>query len=208
MPRPNKIVTDLETGRKIMRHEISATSRLPFSDGSVQLVYSEHMLEHMLPVTGGGINFLREAYRILAPGGVLRIVTPDLAKYVCALVEPSSSFLNRHGRRFPPMERMGAADGTPRAEPSPTRAGVVNNIFRNYGHQWIYDFDELRHALRKAGIDPKHACRSDRSGRGMPRWAAAVLHRANEPRNRTLTCWLDQPVREDESMYVVLTKPG
>uniref|UniRef100_A0A7S2GU10 Methyltransferase type 11 domain-containing protein n=1 Tax=Haptolina brevifila TaxID=156173 RepID=A0A7S2GU10_9EUKA len=199
-PSANVIATD-DTDRKIMRHEVSAHSRLPFANNSFQLVYSEHMLEHMLPVKGGGVNFLSEAYRVLVPGGVLRIVTPDLAKYVCSFVEPSNTFLERHGERFQPMQLLGNAKG------GITRAGVFNNIFRNYGHMWIYDFDELRHAVHTAGIDPSLACRSSRNGRGMPPWASQVLRRANEPRNSTQTCWLDQAVRKDESMYVLLIKP-
>ena len=155
----------------------------------------------MLPIEGGGVNFLREAYRVLAPGGLLRIVTPDLAKYACGLVSASEGFLQEHGKRFRPMESL-AAEGGP-----PSRAGVVNNIFRNYGHQWIYDFAEVRLAARKGGVDPSRLCRSDRAGRGMPRWANGAIRRANQPRNRTLTCWLDQPVREPESMYVVVSKP-
>ena len=84
----------------------------------------------------------------------------------------------------------------------PSLSGVFNNIFRNYGHEWIYDFEELALAMRRAGIAPGGICRSDRTGRGMPLWATAAIRRANAPRNRTLTCWLDQEVREDESVYV------
>ena len=171
----------------------------------MQFVYSEHMLEHMLPIEGGGVTFLREAWRVLAPGGLIRLVTPDLAKYVCAIagrgeggVDGKEGFLERHASRFLPMEMLTR---------SPSRAAVVNNIFRNYGHQWVYDFDELRHALRYAGIDPAHACRSDRSGRGLPRWARLAMRRANTPRNATQQCWLDQVVREGESMYVNVVKP-
>ena len=42
-PIADRIVVD-GTGRLIMRHEITATSRLPFMDNSLQMVYSEHML--------------------------------------------------------------------------------------------------------------------------------------------------------------------
>ena len=80
------------------------------------------MLEHMLPKSGGGVQFLREAWRVLAPGGVVRIVTPDLDKYVCGLINREDGFLQQHSRRFAPMEAM--------SKP-PSRATVVNNIFRN-----------------------------------------------------------------------------
>ena len=89
----------------------------------------------------------------------------------------------------------------------PSRATIVNNIFRNYGHAWVYDYDEIRHALRAAGVDPAFACRSDRKGRGLPRWARNVMRRANAPRHENQTCWLDQEVREGESVYVNVLKP-
>ena len=90
-----------------------------------------------------------------------------------------------------------------------SRATVVNNIFRNYGHQWVYNFDELRLAAVRAGfgVGAGSMCRSDRSGRGLPRWARNAMRRANAPRNQTQTCWLDQEVREGESLYVVAFKP-
>ena len=197
----NMIFVD-DTGRQNMKHIVTAHSRLPFQSGSVQMVYSEHMLEHMLPISGGGVNILREAWRVLAPGGVLRLVTPDLAKYVCALSgrgeASSSNFLEKHASRFGPMEQM--------TNP-PSRAAIVNNIFRNYGHQWIYDFGEVQRALQLAGISPTYACRSDRTGIGLPRWARLAMKRANSPRNATTQCWLDQVVREGESLYANVLKP-
>ena len=196
--RPDEIFVD-DTGRFNMKHIIGAHSRFPFADGSVQFVYSEHMIEHVLP-SGGGVNFLREAWRVLAPGGLLRVVTPDLAKYACAFVDRGGSpgFLERHAARFAPMEALGKP---------PSRATIVNNIFRNYGHQWIYNLDELRLAARSAGIDPSLVCRSDRTGLGLPRWARLAMRRANAPRFENQTCWLDQEVREGESIYVNILKP-
>lgn len=50
--------------------------RLPVQDESAELVYSSHFLEHIPYDLVRG--FLSECYRILAPGGILRLVLPDL----------------------------------------------------------------------------------------------------------------------------------
>jgi len=47
-----------------------------FSSSSVDVVYSSHVFEHLDAATQ--IFFLREAARVLKPGGILRIVVPDL----------------------------------------------------------------------------------------------------------------------------------
>lgn len=57
-------------------------TRLPLADGSVDAVYSSHMLEHLS--RDKAERFLREAARVLKPGGVLRIAVPDLRKGVDA----------------------------------------------------------------------------------------------------------------------------
>lgn len=50
--------------------------RLPLPDDHASLVYSSHFLEHIPRDQVAG--FLTECRRILAPGGVLRLVLPDL----------------------------------------------------------------------------------------------------------------------------------
>ena len=49
---------------------------MPITSDSVQLVYSSHFIEHIPKPDVDG--FLRECLRILQPGGVLRLVLPDL----------------------------------------------------------------------------------------------------------------------------------
>ena len=49
---------------------------LPFADGHFAAVYASHVLEHFDPA--GGLRLLRECLRVLEPGGVARIVVPDL----------------------------------------------------------------------------------------------------------------------------------
>ena len=59
------VCEDWRTGRYILRQD--AGHRWPFEDGSFEIVYSEHMFEHILPMDGS--TFLKEMYRVLRPGG-------------------------------------------------------------------------------------------------------------------------------------------
>jgi predicted SAM-dependent methyltransferase len=48
----------------------------PYPSESFQGVYGSHVLEHLDPETGA--RLLRECHRVLGPGGIIRIVVPDL----------------------------------------------------------------------------------------------------------------------------------
>ncbi len=52
-----------------------AGDALPFADGEVDFVYTEHFFEHLF--LDEALALLREIARVLAPGGVLRIASPD-----------------------------------------------------------------------------------------------------------------------------------
>ena len=49
---------------------------LPYGDSTFDSVYSAHLLEHLK--RGDGEALLREALRVLKPGGVIRLSVPDL----------------------------------------------------------------------------------------------------------------------------------
>jgi len=59
---------------QVMPHDLRAP--LPFPDGRFAVVYHSHVLEHFersfAPV------FLAECFRVLKPGGILRVAVPDL----------------------------------------------------------------------------------------------------------------------------------
>lgn len=107
-------------------------SELPFEDGSVRYIFSEHVVEHLerayLP------RILREFLRVLMPGGVARIVVPDLEFY---------------------CEKYVAGDVAELSIPLPecrTSADAVNSVFMDHFHRFIYDFDTLRDELTAAGF--------------------------------------------------------
>lgn len=72
-------------GRKLINVDYSLTrfqpfyfesgSSLPFEDGKFSHIYSEHFLEHLF--LDESLEILRECYRVLAPGGFIRLVVPD-----------------------------------------------------------------------------------------------------------------------------------
>ena len=49
---------------------------IPFPDNAFDVVYSSHFVEHL--ERGHAAAHLREQYRVLKPGGVVRVVVPDL----------------------------------------------------------------------------------------------------------------------------------
>lgn len=49
-----------------------------YKDGTVDVVYASHLFEHLTLKSAD--LFLRESYRCLKPGGVIRLVVPDLYK--------------------------------------------------------------------------------------------------------------------------------
>lgn len=115
---------------------------IPFPSRSCALIYNEHFLEH-LPVEQG-VDFLREARRVLQPGGVLRIAMPSLD----VLLEKATSadWRDQDWLRWPGHEFI------------VTRAQMVNIAFRWWGHEWIYDREELERRLREAGFSELVFC--------------------------------------------------
>jgi predicted SAM-dependent methyltransferase len=107
----------------------------PFPNDSLDRIYSEHVLEHVSYQSG--VFFLRQAYRTLRPGGVIRLAMPDLDDLIDGY--------QRDWRRF---------DWINWKEYSfiKTKAEMINVAFRWWGHQHLYNREELARALNEAGF--------------------------------------------------------
>jgi predicted SAM-dependent methyltransferase len=159
-------------GAPFIHHDV--TQPLPCEDGAFDWAYSEHLIEHIAQAQA--LVWLKDVRRILEPGGVLRLTTPDLERYAAAYVARDEAFFADHSRRIREF-------GLP-AMPT-RRAFMVNQIFQFWGHRWIYDLDELVHVLVQAGFS-----------------ADAIRRRAFRESAIAELGGLDSPVREDETIYV------
>ncbi|MBD2104416.1 methyltransferase domain-containing protein [Leptolyngbya sp. FACHB-261] len=110
---------------------------IPLEDGSCEFLYCEHFLEHMNAEQG--VAFLRECYRVLRSDGVIRIAMPSLD----VLIEKSyqGNWREQDWLTWPGFEFI------------QTRAEMLNICFRSWGHQWLYDREELYRRLSEAGFE-------------------------------------------------------
>jgi predicted SAM-dependent methyltransferase len=73
-------IDHVKTGPEVIVHDIN--KGLPFENGSIDAVYHAHVLEHFSKHDGA--QLIQECYRVLKPGGILRVVVPDLEQ-ICRL---------------------------------------------------------------------------------------------------------------------------
>ena len=115
-----------------------ATKTFPYATGSVDFIYSEHFIEHL--AVEGGVAFFREAFRILKPGGAMRIATPDLDALMRNHLPE-----NKTWREDTHIDLVGL-------QFIKTRAESMNIAMRWWGHQFVYNYEELERRLREAGF--------------------------------------------------------
>lgn len=64
----------VSTGKSVRAHNL--LQGIPFPDNTYDVVYHSHVLEHF--PKDRAANFIKECFRVLKKGGVLRVVVPDL----------------------------------------------------------------------------------------------------------------------------------
>ncbi|MEK7830387.1 MAG: methyltransferase domain-containing protein [Acidobacteriota bacterium] len=131
--------------RLVREHDIryaNAIKHIPEPDSSVEVLYTCHMLEHLERAEAE--SFLREAGRVLAHGGILRIVVPDLRHHVELYLRDSDadSFI----------------ESLYVAVPKPVGlVGMLKYLLVGERHHlWMYDGASLCRLLQQAGFkDPQ-----------------------------------------------------
>ncbi len=133
---------------------------IPASDASADAVYHSHVLEHL--DRGAVSGFLSEIHRVLRPGGVHRIVVPDLERYAREYLDS----LER-ARRDPQARaqhdttvsqlilQMVRREAAGTSNQAPLQRRVENLLLgdarkRGETHMWMWDRVNLPEALERA----------------------------------------------------------
>jgi hypothetical protein len=122
---------------------------LPFPDNSVSFVYCAHMLEH-LRYSDQAPAFLRDILRVLAPGGIVRFVVPDLRKLLVAYANDDREFFADR-QKFYPLNDGFMNDGAANLDYVLLYCGAGAQAL-NYNHKFGYDCTTLCKLLLDAGF--------------------------------------------------------
>jgi len=109
---------------------------IPFVDNCADFIYCSHLLEHLTRQQGN--NLVKEIYRVLKKGGILRVVVPNLSTAVN---------LYFSGEKDKALKLF--YDGTD-----------AGNEFSR--HKWMYDFETLRSLLQDNGFKNTECCEYQR----------------------------------------------
>ncbi len=142
--RKGWVVTNVNA---VTRNYLDATKRWPLEDGSVSVVYADNVIEH-IPLQAGRA-LLAEAYRCLQPGGVIRLVTPDIRSHVELYLAGSASVRGAVGSTY---RDLGLVVEHP--------VDLLRIPIGQFGHHvgYVYDFDTLESELKRAGFHSVRRC--------------------------------------------------
>ena len=124
---------DIASSKADLLHDLRTP--LPYEENSVDFIYNEHFIEHFAVTEG--LQILSECFRVLRKGGILRIATIDLRHVLLKyfFFWRKQDWIKEYGYEW-----------------LKTRTEMVNLCFREWGHQYMYDREELTRRLREVGF--------------------------------------------------------
>lgn len=157
---------------------LDAGKPYPFQENSFNYIFSEHLFEHL--TLQQGITMLRECYRVLKPGGRIRMAMPDLNFLIELYLHPEKEIHQRYLRWSTPSFVPEIKEFYEKEDYPPIYA--FNNFFHAWGHQFIHSFPEFNILASKIGFKNIRQYAVGKSstpffqsiekhGNGIPSWA-------------------------------------
>jgi len=136
--------------------------KLPFKNNSVDFIYTSHFLEHFKKFEAEKI--VKDCFRVLKPGGAIRITVPDLEIIACKYIEKDIKYFQKI---FSLMNFNEMA--TEKNEDFLLGDVLVDNFYPAFykketkgigkllnkfvrPHFWMYDYNSLKNLLEKSGF--------------------------------------------------------
>ncbi|HVO59510.1 MAG TPA: methyltransferase domain-containing protein [Terriglobales bacterium] len=121
----------------VRRHDV--TKGLPFASGSVAYIYSSHTFEHF--TYEQSLALAEECFRVLQPGGILRVVVPDLKLIVRSYLHDESAMASHNFLQRLCLNR-----------------GIRDLLHPGANHSQMFDNRSLCHLLQAAGFSRPAVC--------------------------------------------------
>lgn len=138
--------TDIKCRKNVVY--LDAGKRFPFRDCTFDYIFSEHVFEHL--DFEAERNMLNESFRVLKNEGILRLSTPNLDFLKNLYEDPENDnnkkYIEWAWKRFIPKIYTSFSKRTS------LNVFVINNFFRDWGHQIIHNYSSLNEMLLDAGF--------------------------------------------------------
>lgn len=154
-----RLAQRLQAGEDLAFRVHDLRNGLPFATSSVDRIYLGQVIEHLNPLYEAP-QLLEECHRVLRPGGIVRIATPDLDLLVVAYINSLGEkvFGPDQNRTLQDFEREQPAfykDALPADQLSYILFGAAGpkSTWDHYeGHMHVYSPATIERALRNAGF--------------------------------------------------------
>jgi len=125
-------------GTVLLNHDLRLG--IPAPDNSLDAAYHCHLLEHI--EYKEGLVFLQKIYQSLKPGGVHRIVVPDLEAFARSYIMGDELLLKKYKQYVLQDD----------ADIYQTNASIFMGMLHNHGHKCGYDWETLHWCLNHVGF--------------------------------------------------------
>ncbi len=123
---------------------------LPVPNGSAAAVYASHVLEHLSYEDFW--KALQNTYQLLAPGGVFRLIVPDLQSRTRRYLDRATQNDPEAAPRFIRETYLGR-EARPRTLPQ-----IIRGALGNASHLWMWDEASMTAALHRVGFVQVRRC--------------------------------------------------
>lgn len=119
---------------------------LKIASNTVNGIISEHTIEHL--TYGQSTAILAECHRILKPGGVLRVIVPDLSLFIRNYSDNNQEWFTR----WEQLMFTASGDASRRKRRLKTNLQAISFVTQEYGHVSCWDWATMRACLQEGGF--------------------------------------------------------
>ena len=136
----------------VMQYDMTNLPMEGIEDNTFEGVYSEHFIEHIYKYQG--IDFFKEMFRVLKPGGVIRTIWPPyefVEKLVSneKLTEKEEYFVEHYYGHFVSKRNFAPAGFTHKSKREQCALGL---LYQNGEHRCVWSIKDLKQELENIGF--------------------------------------------------------